>query len=107
MAEQNPGLSDFVRRVVAGQRPDAAEAHAWFEDAAAMALMPAAESLTLEGFADTITYSRKVFIPLTQLCRDVCHYCTFAKAPRHIKGAYLTAEEVLAIAFAGKAADCK
>src|SRR5271163_3743327 len=106
MAEQNPGLSDFVRRVVAGQRPDAAEAHAWFEDAAAMALMPAAESLTLEGFADTITYSRKVFIPLTQLCRDVCHYCTFAQRPRAGKPAYLSAEQVLTVAHAGAAAGC-
>lgn len=36
-------------------------------------LLPAAESLTLAGFGETVTYSRKVFIPLTQLCRDVCH----------------------------------
>src|SRR5271168_1661656 len=98
MAKQNSGLTDFLRRVAAGQRPDAAEAHAWFESAAAMALMPTAESLTLEGFADTITYSRKVFIPLTQLCRDVCHYCTFAKAPRRLKAPYLSPDEVLAIA---------
>ena len=49
-------------------------------------LLPVAESLTLAGFGETVTYSRKVFIPLTQLCRDVCHYCTFAKAPRHLKG---------------------
>ena len=68
---------------------------------------PLAESLTLAGFGETVTYSRKVFIPLTQLCRDVCHYCTFAKAPRHLEGAYLTADEVLAIALAGRAADCK
>ena len=76
-------------------------------EAPAVELLPVAESLTLAGFGETVTYSRKVFIPLTQLCRDVCHYCTFAKAPRHLKGAYLTAEEVLAIARAGKAADCK
>ena len=66
-----------------------------------------AESLTLAGFGETVTYSRKVFIPLTQLCRDVCHYCTFAKAPRRLKSAYLRPEEVLAIARAGAAADCK
>ena len=54
-----------------------------------------------------MTYSRKVFIPLTQLCRDVCHYCTFAKAPRKLRSAYLTPDDVLAIARAGKAADCK
>ena len=53
------------------------------------------------------TYSRKVFIPLTQLCADVCHYCTFAKAPRSLKAAYLTPEEVLDIARKGQAMGCK
>jgi FO synthase len=53
-----------------------------------------------------VTYSRKVFIPLTQLCRDVCHYCTFAHPPRKGKAAYLTLDEVLAIARAGAAAGC-
>src|ERR1700755_3252497 len=45
-----------------------------------------------------LSYSRKVFIPLTRLCRDVCHYCTFAKAPRAGKPVYLSPDEVLAIA---------
>lgn len=57
--------------------------------------------------ARRLTYSRKVFIPLTQLCRDVCHYCTFAKAPRRLGGAYLSPDEVIAIARAGVAAGCK
>ena len=54
--------------------------------------------------ADTkvITYSKKVFIPLTELCRDVCHYCTFAKAPKKLKTPYLEPEEVLDIAEEGK-----
>jgi FO synthase len=54
-----------------------------------------------------ISYSRKVFIPLTQLCRDVCHYCTFAHPPRRGQRAYLTRDEVLAIARAGAEAGCK
>jgi len=54
-----------------------------------------------------LTYSRKVFIPLTQLCRDVCRYCTFAKAPRRLASAYLSPDEVLAIARQGAAAGCK
>jgi FO synthase len=54
-----------------------------------------------------VTYSPKVFIPLTKLCRDVCHYCTFAGPPRRGERAYLTAEEVLEIARAGAAAGCK
>jgi len=53
-----------------------------------------------------ISYSRKVFIPLTHLCRDVCYYCTFAKRPRAGKAAYLSAEQVLEIARAGAAAGC-
>ena len=71
------------------------------------ALMEVAEVLTCEGFGRTLSYSRKVFIPLTQLCRDVCHYCTFAKAPRTLKQAYLSVDEAVAIARAGAKAGCK
>ncbi|MEJ0019622.1 MAG: 5-amino-6-(D-ribitylamino)uracil--L-tyrosine 4-hydroxyphenyl transferase CofH [Acetobacteraceae bacterium] len=53
-----------------------------------------------------VSYSRKVFIPLTHLCRDVCHYCTFAERPRSGQPAYLSAEAVLDIARAGAAAGC-
>src|SRR6266516_3661330 len=53
-----------------------------------------------------ITYSPKVFIPLTQLCRDRCGYCTFAKAPARIESPYLAPDQVLAIARAGAAAGC-
>ena len=54
-----------------------------------------------------VTYSPKVFIPLTKLCRDVCHYCTFARPPRRGERAYLTPDEVLEIARAGAAAGCR
>ncbi|MGA2861659.1 MAG: bifunctional FO biosynthesis protein CofGH [Steroidobacteraceae bacterium] len=107
MARASSGLSALLRAAEAGRRPDSAEALALLVEAPALELLPVAESLTLAGFGKTVTYSRKVFIPLTQLCRDVCHYCTFAKAPRRLEGAYLMAEEVLAIARAGTAADCK
>jgi FO synthase len=53
-----------------------------------------------------VTYSPKVFIPLTMLCRDRCGYCTFAKAPARLESPYLTADEVLAVARAGRAAGC-
>ena len=53
-----------------------------------------------------MSYSRKVFIPLTKLCRDVCHYCTFAERPRADRPAYLSPDDVLAIARAGAAAGC-
>jgi FO synthase len=54
-----------------------------------------------------ITYSPKVFIPLTKLCRDVCHYCTFARPPRRGERAYMTEEEVLSVARSGRAAGCR
>ena len=54
-----------------------------------------------------VTYSPKVFVPLTKLCRDVCGYCTFARPPRRGEQAYLTEEEVLEIARAGAAAGCR
>jgi FO synthase len=53
-----------------------------------------------------VTFSPKVFIPLTTLCRDVCGYCTFARPPRRGERAYLSEEEVLGIARAGRAAGC-
>jgi FO synthase len=107
VARTTHSLGALLRAAEAGRRPDSADALELLVDAAPAALLPVAESLTLAGFGETVTYSRKVFIPLTQLCRDVCHYCTFAKAPRRLKGAYLTAEEVLGVARAGRAADCK
>lgn len=60
-----------------------------------------------EGYGPNISYSRKVFIPLTHLCRDVCHYCTFAHPPKKGEAAYLSPEEVLAIARAGARLGCK
>ena len=53
-----------------------------------------------------VTYSPKVFIPLTHLCRDVCHYCTFARPPRRGERCYLSEDEVLAVAEAGRSAGC-
>ncbi|MGI9229603.1 MAG: 5-amino-6-(D-ribitylamino)uracil--L-tyrosine 4-hydroxyphenyl transferase CofH [Gammaproteobacteria bacterium] len=69
-------------------------------------LCAAARELRDSGYPDDITYSPKVFIPLTQLCRDVCHYCTFAHTPEQESEAYLSEEQVLAIARAGQAAGC-
>jgi len=71
------------------------------------AMTAAAASLALDGHGRRVSYSRKVFIPLTHLCRDVCHYCTFAAPPRPGTVAYLRPEEVLAIARAGAASGCQ
>jgi FO synthase len=59
------------------------------------------------GRPGTVTYSRKVFIPLTRLCRDRCHYCTFATTPAKLDAPYLSPEEVVAIARRGAALGCK
>jgi FO synthase len=59
------------------------------------------------GKGALVTYSRKVFIPLTELCRDVCHYCTYAKTPRRVSQVYLSPAQVLKIARAGKLAGCR
>src|ERR1700678_1541779 len=107
MARASSGLSALLRAAEAGRRPDSAAALEVLAEAPAGELLAAAESLTLAGFGETITYSRKVFIPLTQLCRDVCHYCTFAKAPRALATPFLSMDQVLAIARAGAAAGCK
>src|ERR1700677_197340 len=76
------------------------------EQAPLAELIDAAGRLRDEGHGRDLSYSRKVFIPLTHLCRDVCHYCTFAQPPRSGRSAYLSPDEVLAIARAGAAAGC-
>ncbi len=69
------------------------------------ALFEHASALRDEGKGRTVTYSRKVFIPLTTLCVDRCSYCTFAKPPG-AGGVYMEPEDVLAVARAGDAAGC-
>ncbi|MEO3923625.1 bifunctional FO biosynthesis protein CofGH [Micromonosporaceae bacterium B7E4] len=59
------------------------------------------------GRPGVVTFSKKVFVPLTRLCRDRCHYCTFATVPHRLPAAYLERDEVLAIAAAGAAQGCK
>jgi len=65
-----------------------------------------AAALRDAGHRRRLTYSRKVFVPLTKACRDVCHYCTFAEPPSKVRSPYLSRDEVLAIARAGVAAGC-
>ncbi|GAC1608024.1 MAG: bifunctional FO biosynthesis protein CofGH [Mycobacteriales bacterium] len=65
------------------------------------------QGLVDAGRPGIITYSRKVFIPLTRLCRDRCHYCTFATVPHRVPAPYLSIDEVLAIARRGAELGCK
>ena len=76
-------------------------------DASLDELCAEARRLRAEGHGSLVTYSPKVFVPLTMLCRDVCHYCTFARPPRRGERAFMPIEEVLAIARAGAAAGCR
>jgi len=71
------------------------------------ALLSTASLLRDRGWGRTVTYSRKVFIPLTNLCRDHCRYCTFAVSPTSPAARMLIPDEVLTIARAGVAAGCK
>jgi FO synthase len=101
-------IDGILAQVGAGGRLTPAEALALADSDAAQLprLMQAAAAVRDRGHGDLVTYSPKVFIPLTQLCRDVCHYCTFAHPPRPGEAVYLTADEVLSIARAGAATGC-
>src|SRR5579871_6483940 len=70
-------------------------------------LMAEARGVRERARGPLVTYSPKVFIPLTKLCRDVCHYCTFARPPRRGERAYMTIDEVVALARAGERAGCR
>ncbi|HEX3621050.1 MAG TPA: 5-amino-6-(D-ribitylamino)uracil--L-tyrosine 4-hydroxyphenyl transferase CofH [Acidimicrobiales bacterium] len=69
-------------------------------------LLAEAAAVRDRAHGNRVTFSPKVFIPLTRLCRDRCGYCTFATAPARVASPYLSPEEVLAIASAGAAAAC-
>ncbi len=71
------------------------------------ALVRVASILRDRGHQNVITYSRKVFIPLTHLCRDVCHYCTFARTPKKIEQPYMPIEEVLELCRQGASVGCQ
>jgi FO synthase len=64
-------------------------------------------AMVVAGRPGVVTYSRKVFIPLTRLCRDRCHYCTFVTVPQRLPAPYLSPDDVLDIARAGAAQGCK
>ena len=70
-------------------------------------LLAAANELRAQGKGNVITYSKKVFIPLTTLCRDYCSYCTFRKDPGQPGAHFMTPDEVLALAQRARQAGCK
>ena len=77
------------------------------EEAALDDLLAAATQLRAQGKGNVISFSKKVFIPLTTLCRDYCGYCTFRKDPGQPGAHFMTPDEVLALAERGRDAGCK
>jgi len=88
-------LEAIVDRAMHGVMPSVEEAMVLADTTDVSRLLPAAAELRDRGFTNVVTFSKKVFIPLTHLCRDVCHYCTFAQAPKKVVAPYLTIDEVL------------
>ena len=101
------GIKHALAAAEAGRRLSSFEAMALAECDDLATLTALAERLCLAGHGTHVSFSKKVFIPLTKLCRDVCHYCTFAHAPREGEPHYLSPEAVLDIARRGQAAGCK
>jgi FO synthase len=104
---QDTPWPELKERLLEGQLPSAAEALslAQLDDTAALAAV--AGELRDRGHGNIVTYSRKVFIPLTQLCRDVCHYCTFAQTPKKIEQPYMSVDEVLKLCREGAEMGCQ
>ncbi|MDR7086044.1 FO synthase [Aeromicrobium panaciterrae] len=107
-------ITRAVRRAVAGKSIDANEAAGLLSARGELLaeLMAAAvrvrdAGLEADGRPGVVTYSKKVFIPLTRLCRDRCHYCTFATTPNRLPAPFLSPDEVLDIARKGAAMGCK
>lgn len=95
-----------IRRATRGQRISNGDALTLADCCDLNELTSAAGELRDRGYGNVISYSPKVFIPLTQLCRDVCHYCTFAQTPKKLEQPYLLPDQVLEIARRGKEAGC-
>ncbi len=106
MRQDSARIDRLVGRVLDGELADEETALSSLEQAPLAALQPAASALALAGHGPLISWSPKVFLPLTRLCRDVCHYCTFATAPRHLEHPYLSPEAVIATSHAGAEAGC-
>jgi FO synthase len=111
---EQPGLRRALRRAADGRTIDQTEATVLLDargpaldELLAIASGVRDAGLLATGRPGVITYSKKVFIPLTRLCRDRCHYCTFATVPHRLESPFLSRDEVLEIARAGAAMGCK
>jgi FO synthase len=97
----------IVDQAMSGKLPDADAAHALALIHDTQDLVSTAAALRDRAHGNLISYSRKVFIPLTHLCRDVCHYCTFAQVPRNSGKPFMSIDEVLDVARRGAEMGCR
>jgi 7,8-didemethyl-8-hydroxy-5-deazariboflavin synthase CofG subunit len=106
---RSPAVAAALERVAAGRTLDRADGIALIEAAPPElpAILDAAAGLRDRGKGRTVTYSRKVFLPLTNLCRDDCGYCTFKRDPGQPGARTLELDEVLAVCEAGARLGCK
>lgn len=100
-------IQPILDKALAGTIPSEAEALALADFSDTKAIAGVASVLRDQGFHNVVTYSKKVFIPLTHLCRDVCHYCTFAQTPKKLDHPYMEIPQVLDVAKRGADLGCK
>ena len=100
-------VDSVLQRAQIGELPSEADALALADFKDTEALAKVAAQLRDQGFLNLVTYSKKVFIPLTHLCRDVCHYCTFAQTPSKLDNPYMELDAVLEVARQGADVGCK
>ena len=103
----NPRIEDILSRAREGLVIDRACALVLAGQTPLQDLLNAATEMRTRGKGTAITFSKKVFIPLTTLCRDYCSYCTFRKDPGQHGAHFMTPDEVLALAEQGRRAGCK
>jgi FO synthase len=104
---ERPDWTALKARLLAGELPTREESLLLAESDATAELMGVAATLRDQGHGNVVTYSRKVFIPLTKLCRDVCHYCTFAQTPRKLEQVFMPVDEVLQLCREGAQMGCQ
>jgi 7,8-didemethyl-8-hydroxy-5-deazariboflavin synthase CofG subunit len=103
----NPEVDESRARACASGSVDREAAVLFAEQAPLPALLAAATEIRAAGKRNVVSFSKKVFIPLTTLCRDYCSYCTFRKDPGQPGAHFMTPDEVLALAEQGRQAGCK
>ncbi len=104
-----PAFEELLGRAIDGERLSRADGERLIraQGSELPALMFAAALMRDQGHGRTVSYSRKVFIPLTNLCRQKCGYCTFARGPKDPVAHTMSPDEVMAVAEAGRRQGCK